>query len=59
MQLNLSAQQIDMSKEQDNTFDNKQPWTPKEDLVLVQLVEKVGPQKWTMISEYLPQRLGK
>jgi len=27
--------------------------------VLVQLVEKIGAQKWTMISEYLPARVGK
>lgn len=42
-----------------DTLDNKQPWTQREDIVLVQLVEKIGAQKWTMISEYLPNRLGK
>lgn len=43
----------------DDNQENKQPWTHKEDIILVQLVEKIGAQKWTMISEYLPQRLGK
>ena len=38
---------------------NKAPWTEEEDMVLVQLVEKIGAQKWTMISEYLPSRIGK
>lgn len=34
-------------------------WSPDEDTILVQLVEKVGAQKWTLIAEYLPNRLGK
>jgi len=38
---------------------SKAPWTPEEDIVLIQLIEKIGAQKWTMISEYLPQRIGK
>ena len=33
---------------------NKAAWTTDEDIVLIQLVEKIGAQKWTMISEYLP-----
>jgi len=33
---------------------SKAPWTPEEDIVLIQLIEKIGAQKWTMISEYLP-----
>ena len=37
----------------------KAPWAQQEDIVLVQLVEKIGAQKWTMISEYLPSRVGK
>jgi len=39
--------------------DEKSPWTQNEDVILVQLVEKIGAQKWTMISEYLPTRIGK
>lgn len=42
-----------------DTVDGRAPWTTQEDVVLVQLVEKVGATKWTMISEYLPARLGK
>jgi len=38
---------------------SKAPWTPEEDVILIQLVEKIGAQKWTMISEYLPMRIGK
>jgi len=37
----------------------KASWSHQEDIVLVQLIEKIGPQKWTMIAEYLPQRQGK
>ena len=33
---------------------SKAPWTPEEDVVLIQLVEKIGAQKWTIIAEYLP-----
>jgi myb proto-oncogene protein len=41
------------------TIPSKAPWSPEEDIVLIQLIEKIGAQKWTMISEYLPQRIGK
>jgi hypothetical protein len=39
--------------------ENKAAWTPEEDVILIQLVERIGAQKWTMIAEYLPQRIGK
>ena len=35
------------------------PWTDEEDLLVVRLVEKVGPQRWTYIAEHLPGRIGK
>ena len=38
---------------------SKAPWSPEEDVVLIQLVERIGAQKWTLISEYLPNRVGK
>ena len=31
-------------------------WTPDEDTTLVRLVEKIGPQKWALIADYLPNR---
>lgn len=37
----------------------KGPWTPEEDELVLLLVEKNGPQKWTQIAEYLPGRIGK
>lgn len=37
----------------------KGPWTEKEDLKLIELVKKFGPEKWSNISTYLPGRLGK
>jgi myb proto-oncogene protein len=37
----------------------KGPWTPEEDKLVLLLVEKNGPQKWTQIAEYLPGRIGK
>jgi len=37
----------------------KGPWTEEEDRLVLHLVEKNGPQKWTMIAEHLPGRIGK
>ena len=37
----------------------KGPWTPDEDKLVLLLVEKNGPQKWTHIAENLPGRIGK
>ena len=37
----------------------KGPWTKEEDLKLIELVKKYGPEKWSNISTYLPGRLGK
>lgn len=37
----------------------KGPWTPEEDKLVLLLVEKNGPQKWTQIAEHLPGRIGK
>ena len=34
-------------------------WTPDEDKLVLLLVEKNGPQKWTHIAENLPGRIGK
>lgn len=35
------------------------PWTEEEDLMVIKLVEKNGPHKWTFIAEHLPGRIGK
>jgi hypothetical protein len=35
------------------------PWTPEEDLLVIKLVEKNGPQKWTYIAKHLEGRIGK
>lgn len=35
------------------------PWTPQEDALVVKLVTKGGPQKWSQIAEHLPGRIGK
>lgn len=37
----------------------KGPWTEEEDKMVLHLVEKNGPQKWTLIAENLPGRIGK
>lgn len=37
----------------------KGPWTEEEDRMVLHLVEKNGPQKWTVIAEQLPGRIGK
>ena len=47
------------NKDEANGQASKAPWSPEEDVVLIQLVEKIGAQKWSMISDYLPARQGK
>jgi hypothetical protein len=37
----------------------KGPWTEEEDRLVLHLVDKNGPQKWTLIAESLPGRIGK
>ena len=37
----------------------KRPWSDEEDNLVIHLVEKYGPQKWTFIAEHLPGRIGK
>ena len=37
----------------------KGPWTKEEDMKLIELVKKFGPEKWSNISSYLQGRLGK
>ncbi len=37
----------------------KGPWTDEEDRMVLHLVDKNGPQKWTNIAEHLPGRIGK
>ncbi|KAL0675897.1 hypothetical protein Bca4012_003878 [Brassica carinata] len=38
---------------------NKGHWTQQEDETIVELVEKYGPKKWSLISQSLPGRIGK
>ena len=42
-----------------NQISNKGPWTEEEDKNLILLVEKYGPEKWSYISSFLPERIGK
>jgi len=37
----------------------KGPWAAEEDWRVLQLVESNGPQKWTLIAQHLPNRVGK
>ncbi|KAL8171674.1 hypothetical protein V2J09_023478 [Rumex salicifolius] len=37
----------------------KGPWSKEEDDIIVQLVNKFGPKKWSAISQHLPGRIGK
>jgi hypothetical protein len=37
----------------------KGPWTPEEDLRVVELVHTYGPKKWSLIAQHLPGRIGK
>lgn len=37
----------------------KGPWTDLEDRLVIRLVERTGPKKWTQIAEHLPGRIGK
>ncbi|XP_027083326.2 transcription factor MYB3R-3-like isoform X1 [Coffea arabica] len=37
----------------------KGPWTKEEDERIIQLVEKFGSKRWSVIAKYLPGRIGK
>lgn len=37
----------------------KGPWTREEDDKVIELVEKYGPKKWTLIARFLKGRIGK
>ncbi|CAH8281590.1 unnamed protein product [Eruca vesicaria subsp. sativa] len=37
----------------------KGPWTKEEDDMIVQLIQKYGPKKWSTIARFLPGRIGK
>jgi hypothetical protein len=37
----------------------KGPWSKEEDEIIVQMVHKYGPKKWSTISQALPGRIGK
>ncbi|KAL1552415.1 hypothetical protein AAHA92_13215 [Salvia divinorum] len=37
----------------------KGPWSKEEDEVIVEMVDKYGPKKWSTIAQHLPGRIGK
>lgn len=37
----------------------KRPWTDDEDAKVIELVQKMGPHKWTIVAAHLPGRIGK
>lgn len=37
----------------------KGPWTKQEDDIIIALVAKHGPRKWSRIARHLPGRIGK
>ncbi|XP_019457867.1 PREDICTED: myb-related protein 3R-1-like isoform X2 [Lupinus angustifolius] len=37
----------------------KGPWSKEEDEVIIELVNKYGPKKWSTIAQHLPGRIGK
>ncbi|CAK9166111.1 unnamed protein product [Ilex paraguariensis] len=37
----------------------KGPWSKEEDEIMVELVNKYGPKKWSTIAQHLPGRIGK
>ncbi|TYJ25136.1 hypothetical protein E1A91_A07G028400v1 [Gossypium mustelinum] len=37
----------------------KGPWSKEEDELIIELVNKFGPKKWSTIAQHLPGRIGK
>nr|AKV71962.1 R2R3-MYB protein [Rehmannia glutinosa] len=52
MEANTSCKKMDMDR-------IKGPWSPEEDELLQQLVQKHGPRNWSLISKSIPGRSGK
>lgn len=53
-------QRWDKSSNADNfAKGKKRPWTEEEDVKVIELVQKMGPHKWTYIATHLPGRIGK
>ena len=38
---------------------SKKPWSAEENKMLVELVKKFGPKRWSVIANFLPGRVGK
>jgi len=55
----LKYKYLEFSNKNELLKAKKKPWTDEEDLLLLRLVEKFGPQKWTSIAIHLPGREGK
>ena len=51
-------QRIEKSRKSNDSL-TAEPWTDEEDVMLLKLVHKYGPEKWTSIATHLPGREGK
>lgn len=67
MQLPIEAQQQLQPKSKvenkpqfiHNLLFPKRSWTQEEDELLVSVVKRFGPHKWSLIARYIPNRMGK
>ena len=50
-------ERVESEKEYDRV--TAEPWSEEEDILLMKLVAKLGPEKWTTIANHLPGREGK
>ncbi|KAI8470874.1 MAG: hypothetical protein J3K34DRAFT_521052 [Monoraphidium minutum] len=48
-----------MGKSSVENHQTRLPWTPEEDAILIQMVEKIGEKRWPLIAAKLPGRTGK
>ena len=49
----------DANPEEDDDELVKRPWSKDEDEIVIELVQRFGPKKWSQIAAQLPGRIGK
>ncbi|PSS02680.1 Transcription factor like [Actinidia chinensis var. chinensis] len=55
----METQSLTIEGTQQNVYRVKGPWSPEEDMLLEEIVQRHGAQNWSLISKWIPGRSGK